>query len=335
MEMLEGMVPPPRGWTAETLAGRPAELFYDVAPRFRDELAAAMARLRENGLTLQTVEPEDVRLPSFARDVPALRARLDHGYGFVVVRGIDVARYTDAECAVIHWALSGYMGRVVRQNLSGLRVETLKDRRKPDGDPYRLSQTNRFFGFHSDNGGLEPRTPDYIGLFCRERAMRGGESILVSSYALHNAVRAERPADLPLLYETYDAAKPGLQHDAAGAGTLRYPVFERRGGDLVMRYNRVFIEAGMERAGRPLAGARRALFDFLDGRMADESMVFHHTLQPGEILFSNNLTTLHGRTAYEDWPEPDRQRHLERSWMWRRHVWPGTDPVALDAAELG
>jgi hypothetical protein len=31
--------------------------------------------------------------------------------------------------------------------------------------------------------------------------------------------------------------------------------------------------------------------------------------------FANNYTILHARTAFEDWPEPERKRHLFRLWL--------------------
>jgi len=37
--------------------------------------------------------------------------------------------------------------------------------------------------------------------------------------------------------------------------------------------------------------------------------------QEGDIQLINNHTTLHARTAYEDYDEPGRQRHLLRMWI--------------------
>jgi hypothetical protein len=36
---------------------------------------------------------------------------------------------------------------------------------------------------------------------------------------------------------------------------------------------------------------------------------------PGDIQLLNNFVTLHTRRAYEDWPEPERKRHLLRLWL--------------------
>src|SRR3546814_13511234 len=32
-------------------------------------------------------------------------------------------------------------------------------------------------------------------------------------------------------------------------------------------------------------------------------------------LIANNYVTLHGRQGYDDWPEPERRRHLLRLWL--------------------
>jgi hypothetical protein len=39
------------------------------------------------------------------------------------------------------------------------------------------------------------------------------------------------------------------------------------------------------------------------------------TLQRGDIQLVHNHTLLHDRTAFENWPEPERQRHLLRLWL--------------------
>ena len=39
--------------------------------------------------------------------------------------------------------------------------------------------------------------------------------------------------------------------------------------------------------------------------------------EPGQIQFVNNLLTGHARTEFEDYPEPERKRHLVRLWLRR------------------
>ena len=39
------------------------------------------------------------------------------------------------------------------------------------------------------------------------------------------------------------------------------------------------------------------------------------TFEPGDIQLVCNHSTLHSRTAYEDYEEPERRRHLLRLWL--------------------
>jgi hypothetical protein len=37
--------------------------------------------------------------------------------------------------------------------------------------------------------------------------------------------------------------------------------------------------------------------------------------KPGDVQLVHNHTILHDRTGFEDWPEPERRRHLLRLWL--------------------
>lgn len=44
--------------------------------------------------------------------------------------------------------------------------------------------------------------------------------------------------------------------------------------------------------------------------------MFHRFIQrPGDVLFLNNWVTLHRRTEFNDFPEPERKRHILRIWL--------------------
>ena len=46
-------------------------------------------------------------------------------------------------------------------------------------------------------------------------------------------------------------------------------------------------------------------------------------LQPGDMQWLHNHTIFHDRTAFEDWAEPERKRHLLRLWL----AVPGARPL--------
>lgn len=72
----------PRLWTGGSVEPHRAAHMVDMPDAANRELHAALAHVRANGLGLDTVEQEDIRLPSLARITAKLRALLDDGPGF-------------------------------------------------------------------------------------------------------------------------------------------------------------------------------------------------------------------------------------------------------------
>lgn len=323
-------------WRGPDLDARAATLRHAVPADLAGEIARAMAQVRANGLDLDSVEQEDMRLPSFARLVPGLQAQLDDGPGLAILEGIDLDPYGDDEAGIIGWALANYLGRPIRQGLKAdRRLFTVTDRGGANKDPTRIGASNRISWMHTDNGCLEPRPPCYIALLCVHAARSGGESMIASAATLHDAMLAERPDLLAELYRPFHFLPPQLHTWPAGPKTIVKPVFERRGEEILIHYARVMIEPGMALAGTPLTDRQREALDYFDALMQRPEMHFVFRLRRGEMLVTNNVQTIHGRAGYEDGVAPGEQRMLKRLWMWRRHRGPGIDPVALDAAELG
>ena len=322
-----------RGWNA-SVAARP-EIFFDIDAATNGEIAAAMAFVRANGLDLDSVEQEDFRIPRFARHVGELRRRLDDGIGILVLRGIDLEPYGDAETGIIAWGLANYLGRPIRQALKrDRRLFSVTDKGSGYGDPTRIGATTAESRPHTDNGCLEPRPPCYIGLLCVHQAMNGGTSRVLSAVTVHNEFLRRRPDLIGLLYQPFHFRPPQLHAWPQGPATIVKPIFERAADGLRIHYARVMVEPGMAMAGTPLDARQREALDLLDEILADDSLAFVHTLRRGEFLLINNLATVHGRGAYEDVPRGNERRLLQRIWLWRRHVGPGLDPAALDAQDF-
>ena len=60
--------------------------------------------------------------------------------------------------------------------------------------------------------------------------------------------------------------------------------------------------------------------------MIDRRFSVTMDLRPGDMQLLNNHVTLHNRTAYEDYPEPERRRDLIRLWLNARD---GTAPYLV------
>ena len=62
--------------------------------------------------------------------------------------------------------------------------------------------------------------------------------------------------------------------------------------------------------------------DLLDALADDAALHLGMEFLPGDVQFVHNHTLLHDRTAFEDWPEPERKRHLLRLWLAPREARP-------------
>lgn len=323
-------------WRRADLDAMASDLRRPAPPALAGEIARALELVRANGLDIDTVEQEDLRLPSFARMVPSLRRLLDDGPGIAILAGLDLDPLSEDEAGIVGWGLANYLGKPMRQGLrADRRLFTVTDRGAANRDPTRLGASNRLSAMHTDNGCLEPRPPCYVGLLCVHAARAGGESMIASAATLHDAMLAERPDLLEVLYRPFHFLPPHLHTWPAGPRTIVKPVFERVGEEIRIHYARVMIEPGMALAGTPLDALQREALDHLDATMERPGTSFRFRLARGEFLFTNNVQTIHGRAAYEDGDGPRERRMLKRYWMWRRDRGPGIDPVALDAAELG
>ena len=64
-----------------------------------------------------------------------------------------------------------------------------------------------------------------------------------------------------------------------------------------------------------LTDAQREALELVDVLATDPAIRLDMDFRPGDMQFLLNHAILHSRTAYEDWPEPERRRHLLRLWL--------------------
>jgi hypothetical protein len=165
-------------------------------------------------------------------------------------------------------------------------------------------------------------------------AKKGGESHVVSAYTLLDIIARERPAYLERLAGPWHIDPPVEQRLPEGPATWSRPILESVRGELKVHYVRYYIDPGMAKAGCALTSYEKEVLDYFDGLLQSPEITFAYKLEAGEILIGNNNWTLHGRGEFEDHEDHEKKRLLLRIWLWRRHVWPGTDPIELDKADF-
>src|SRR5690606_9614860 len=81
-------------------------------------------------------------------------------------------------------------------------------------------------------------------------------------------------------------------------------------------YARRYIESAQRFPdARRLTPEDREALDMFDSLANDPELRLDMEVRPGDMQFLHNHTLLHDRTAYEDWDEPEKKRHLLRLWL--------------------
>jgi hypothetical protein len=306
----------PGAWSADQFKSS-SQFVYHFSPETLAEIDAIIRQHREGPNKLAHNGPW--RLPSFEADAGELRNELRTGRGFVVLRGLPLDRYSEEEATSAYWGLGTLFGKPLPQNARGDLLYSVRDEGHVNayGAPrlrVQVSKTSGALNFHTDGApAWLGATPDVLGLFALGTARSGGASVLVSGQSVHNVILEERPECLARLYQPYyfDRTAETRPGDSA---FLRAPVF-RFDRSLSARYFRYYIMEGQAQAGRALKDADLEALDLLEDVMNRPELQAVFEMQLGDIQLVSNFFILHSRTAYEDYPEPDRKRHLKRMWI--------------------
>ncbi len=245
---------------------------------------------------------------------PALDA-LNSGRGFAIVERVPIEQYTVQEALAMYWLIGQFLGSPMEQNIQGTLLYDVRDTGQNVAQGARFSVTNAESSFHNDNSFGET-LPDLVGLLCLHTAKSGGQSQLISGYALHNELLENHPDVLETLYQLFCFDRRG-QFKAGEDPTSQFPIFQWSGDELTLRYLHYYIQVGHERAGKMLTTDQKKALDVVEGLLCRADFRVEFNLQPGQMLFTNNRWILHNRTAFEDYTDPERRRHYVRLWLRR------------------
>jgi hypothetical protein len=273
------------------------------------ELARAGEPWLAGDRDLTSLTRERFPLPTLAPRLAATLRELLDGRGFVLWRGLPVAQWGRRRSAVAFYGLGLHLGHAVSQNAQGHVLGHVRDLGLSSADPnVRIYQTRERQTFHTDSA-------DLVGLLCLQAARAGGLSALVSSTTLYNEMRARRPDLAACLFQPLATDRRGEVPPGARP-YFEIPVFNWHEGRLSAIYHRQYIDSAQRFADAPRLGARQVeALDLLDALTDDPAMHFTMQLQPGDMQFVHNHALLHDRTAFTDWPQPQRRRHLLRLWL--------------------
>jgi hypothetical protein len=197
----------------------------------------------------------------------------------------------------------------VSQNSRGHLLGHVTDEGVDIKDPgSRGYQTRVRLPYHTDSS-------DTVGLLCLQPSKSGGLSSLASSTTVFNEVLARRPDLAHLWFQNWYYDRRNEQR-AGEDPFFTTPLAVWHEDMLSIRYVRSFLDSATRHDEVPARTEEEAEFlDLVDEITVEDGIALHMDFQPGDIQFVCNYTTMHSRTAYEDWPEPERKRHLLRLWI--------------------
>ena len=275
-----------------------------------DEIDAALRKALEKSRDVMQVSRDDFPLPTLIKRVRSFEEDLINGRGFVLLRGIDRARYSREEIEMIYWGIGMHLGAPWPQNQYGHVLGDVTDQGIDPADP--TSRGNEIgkiaFPYHSDGS-------DLVGLLCLQTSKSGGASTVANAVSIHNDLVREEPELAAALYEKQPYDFRGAEPEGAKPW-YEMPVFTEWNGRLFVRYIRPYILASQRHADAPRIGevAERAM-QRVDEMTQDRSYNVFMDMEPGDMQFINNYHVLHAREAYEDDREAGLVRHLKRLWL--------------------
>jgi len=274
------------------------------------ELEAALASVNKVNIGIPALSREHFVVPRLQRKIQVILHDLEDGRGFVLVRGLPIERYSKADAATIYWGIGAQLGPAFAQNAQGDMLGHVRDLGadwKTDMKA-RGYQTRFQLPFHNDS-------TDVVGLLCLQGARSGGLSRIVSSTAIHNEFLASRPDLWAVMGEPFCVDRRNEESEGQKPYYVT-PCFNEFNGRLFIRYNRNYIESAQRFPEVPrLTAAQRDALDLMDALCNDATFYLDMSFEPGDMQFICNYVILHSRTEYEDWPEPERKRHLLRLWL--------------------
>ena len=297
----------PAAWRGAELAGR-TDWVHELSRAEIADIERVVVAIQASGKPRDQLTRGDVVFDALAPAVASWRLTLARGRGFILVRGLPVERLTHEEAVTAYWAIGLHLGGPVPQNFQG---ELLTDIRDTGADPTapstRLYKTRAEQDFHTDGA-------DIIGLLCLRGARSGGESRIVSSVTVVNEIVRRHPDLAPVLFRDFSWHYFEPQMEAPVHFTR--PICRRQDGGL----NTFFIPWYIRRAQElpdvlRMTAEQQAALVALESIANEPGLYLDMEFRPGDIQLLKNSVILHKRTAYEDWDEPERKRHLLRLWL--------------------
>jgi hypothetical protein len=298
----------PSAWYGPEVASR-ADWLHVLRDQEIADIELTVQRLEQSGADLVRLRREDFPLPTLGPRLRRILPEVLDGRGFVLLRGLPVNRWGAQQSALAFLGLGLHLGNLRSQDARGRLLGHVRDQGLSSKDPnVRIYQTRERQNYHTDSC-------DVVGLLCLQPARSGGLSSLVTTVTIFNELRRRRPDLARVLFDPIETDRRG-EALPGQRPFFRMPVFNYHAGLLSAIYHRPYIESARRFADvPPLTWEQTEALDAFDALANDPALHFFMEFRAGDVQLVHNHTLLHDRTAFEDWPETERKRHLLRLWL--------------------
>ena len=307
-ELLSTVLEDPAAWRGDRMAAR-GDWVVELEPAMVEEIEAAVATAAERGVEIFDLARDDFPLAHTGRRLEAMLGELEGGRGFVLLKGLPVSRWSEAQTRIALWGLGAHLGRPVGQDLAGSLLHDVRDIGRAFGSDrsIRYFQTSHAIRLHTDGG-------DVFVLGCLRQGARGGRTLVVSAVEVFNEIVRRRPDLAVVLQQDFWMDARGQRADGARCQVL--PVYTWHAGRLSVLLKAEYIYSAQRFDDVPRLTAAQVEALELFHRITEEpGMALGLELRPGDVLLASNHTIVHGRTEFEDPPDPADRRHLLRLWL--------------------
>ena len=288
----------------KTLTNKKQKFVADLNP-------GTVAELIKRRNELDNLNENDLLL--LKNEILEFKKKILDGFGLFIINGACLKDFSLKEKISIYTLIAEILGELIIQNIKQEKIVEIKDVGKSMQSGGRYHETKEGGSHHTDSPQWED-VPDYLGLFCVHNAKKGGTNLFLSAYTIHNRILKGRKDLLNILYEKFHFDKRG-EFKEGESSTVFEPIFKFKDGKLYFRYLRNYIDAGHDIQNQPLSESQKEALTYLDNSMLEEDMIMSYDLKPDDMVFSDNHWIVHGRTAFEDYDDPNLKRLMLRTWI--------------------
>ena len=311
-QIFDQTISTPMSWTSETVLDQGGLVHLD--DECLQELERVANDLRANPLPDVALSFKFFDMPACNALMAKIRKQIDSGIGLAIIDRLPIQNYDETIAKKLYWLLMSMVGQPVAQKWDGTLLYDVRDEGGQDiaGSNIRSSKTNGDQGYHVDNAFNLP--PEFVSLLCLKTAKEGGTSGIISFETVHNLLLDDHPDTLTRLYEPFYFDRQ-MEHAPGEVRTVHKPIFETDGKTIKTNYSPNVIYRGYKMIDDEMDDKTHTALDAIKSVCESPGIGKNLEFEIGQIQILNNRRIGHRRTAYVDWPEPDRRRHLVRMWI--------------------